>query len=223
MELYTVVERNENAKKALGGIYILKKEYSNKEVNKFLEIAKHYYIHIHTETDSTDFNDRYSDSWDNYITCNYLNLVIKEDELFGFIAYGLGKYDEDVVILTFDKTELTLLDGSCYSSIDRTFKLKKYDLCEEVLDLVQTLRVTRKYKCYKLVDEKEVFDSEGSDTYFLNGFDFVVLDGKAKEVKCCGRSFELANLDTYKQEYVVENTHGVVKYRYYYQTVLHKI
>lgn len=223
MQLYTVVENNDNATKTVDGIYVEKKNYSNKELVEFIEIAKYYYIHIHTETESTDFNDNYSDSWDNYINCNYLNLVIKDDKLYGFIASGLSTYNGDFVVLTFDKPELKLIDGSVYSSIDKTFKLKKYDLPEEALDLIQNVRITRSYKCFRVIKEEEKFDSEGTDSYFINGFDCVVEDGKVLCIKCCDRTFVLDDFTTYEQNYVVDSVVGVVKYRYYYHIVMNKI
>ena len=131
--------------------------------------------------------------------------------------------NKDFVILTFDKTELILIDGSVYSSIDKTFKLKKYDLPVEVLDLVQSVRITRDYKCYKIVDEKEKFDTEGSDTYFINGFDCIVENGKVLGIKCCDRTFILHDLSTYKQDYTVDNVYGSVKYRNYYHIEMNKI
>ena len=223
MELFTVVEKNENANKVLGGYYIEKKKYSNKEVSKFIEVAKHYYVKVHTETESTDFNDRYSDSWDNYIGCNTLNLVIKEDEVYGFIASGLRKHDEDFVVLTFDKPKLTLIDGSVYSSVDKTYTLHKYNLPIEALDLVQKVTVTRRFKCYKLVDGVEKFDSEGATIFYLNAFDAVIEDDKVLGVKCCDKIFLTDDLSTHNQEYVEEHTLGVIKYRYYYNIVLNKI
>lgn len=223
MELYTVVEKNENATKVLGGIYLEKKEYPNKQVKKFIDVAKYYYVKIYTETESTDFNDRYSDSWTNYIGCNFLNVVIKDDEVYGFIANGLGRDNDDFVVLTFEKRELKLIDGSVYSSVDKTFTLCEYDLPEEALDLVQNIRITRSYKCFKLKDDKEKLDIEGSTTYFLNAFDCIISEGEVLGVKCCDRTFMLADETTFIQDYIEEKVHGSMKYRYYYHIELNKI
>ena len=223
MELYTVVEPNDNAVKAIGGIYIEKKEYSNKELKKYLEIAKHYYIHIYTETESTDFNDRYSDSWSKDIPCNYLNLVIKEDQLYGFIAYGLERLRE-IVILTFEKDSLRLFDGSDYSSIDREFTLKKYAFDEAVLDIPMKYKVTRTQTSYKVKNDELVEPPlEGRATYNLTCFDVVVSDGMPVGIKVGEVSFDLNNPETFVQEVISDDILGVQKYHNIYKYELVEI
>ena len=203
MELYTVVEKNDNAIKAVGGIYIEKKKYKKSELKSYLEIAKHYYVKVRSVSDSTDFNDRYHDEWTNYLPCNHLNMVIKEDKLYGFIAYGLARFEEDVVILTFEKNELTLCDGSCYSSIDRTFTLNKYEFNEEIY--------------YKIKDGVEVDPNTGSATHYFMAFDVIVKDNKPVGLKTEKVLFDLLNPATFKQELVEEDVLGAQRYKNYYK------
>lgn len=218
MQLYTVVsECDENTIKAKGGIYIQKKEYSKKELAKYLEIAKHYYVKIHTETYETDFNDDYHDSWTNYIACNHLNMVIKDDELYGFVAYGLGRNEEDCVVLTFKNDTLRLYDGSDYSNIDREFYLLKYVFEEEVLDIPTKYKLVREATYYKIKNNEETDAETYISSYYFTCFDVVLEEGKPVALKTDKVVVNLNNPETFKQEFVEENVLGVQKYRIYYK------
>lgn len=214
MELYTVTE-NINGFKTIDGLYIEKKKYSNKELKKFLQIAKHYYIFVETESNSTDFNDSYSDSWTNIYPCNKLNLVIKNDEVFGFVACGLDKLNDELIIVNFDKEHYHTYDGSCYSNISKDYYLKKYEFSDDVLNAAIKYKLKHEVTYYKVKDGQEIFDETFYNEIYFNAFDILILDNKTLVLKYKQLEFNLCDEKTFVQNVVEEEVLGVITYRKY--------
>ena len=215
MELFTVVNDSSDTIKCNSNIFIKKMEYSSVLLEQFIDVIKHYYVKMVGESEDTDFNDRYSSSWTNIFPCNLENVVIKDDKVFGFIVSGLNQVNEKLIVLTFDNDHYNYYDGSCYSYIEKDYYLKKYDFDSIYLDIAVSHKVKKSYKIYKIIDGKEVLDTEGEQTFDLTAFDIKEENGNILIVKN-DILFKYKDENSYIQENVKEYVLGVVSYREYF-------
>ena len=95
MEIYTIATSDDYDVKANNNIYLKKVSYTFEESNRLLEVAKKYYYTYLVESESTDFNDRYSSSNTYYEQINKSNMIVKDNEFYGVIVYGLEKHQKE--------------------------------------------------------------------------------------------------------------------------------
>ena len=179
MLFYTVTPKKEGALALTKNLFVAKEEYFAAEAQAFLSYAKAFYIRIHTTSETTDFNDRYSDSWTQVIPCNAENLIVKEGAPFGFIACGLDKYKDTYIVLT--EAEPRAWDGknSGYSSLDRDFYLYRYEQSEEAVDIASRYRLVTTVRQYMLKDGRIMEKTEGKSgrTTYFTAFDVTEENG----------------------------------------------
>ena len=179
MLFYTVTDKKEGALALPKNVFVIKEEYGSADAQAFLSYAKAFYIRIDTESDTTDFNDRYHDSWTRIVPCNAENLLIKDGIPFGFIAYGLAKFESPYIVLTEDAPKAWDGENSGYSSLDRDFRLCRYEKSEAVTDVASRYRLIMQAKEYKLKDGRIMKKTEEVSeriTYFT-AFDVVEDEG----------------------------------------------
>lgn len=215
MKLFTITNEENHEIVTYDNIYLRKAEYSRKECRAFIEEAKKYYFSYNVESESTDFNDRYSSSSIRYYQINLSNIVIKEDKFYGVIASGLGRFDNAYVICTFDKLSVNIYDGSCYSYVDKTYTLHKYDLPQEALDFVYKYKIVMDNKVYKFKNNEEILDSSQIISYYLCAGDVIMENGLPIGVKCEGHEYLLNNPESLVNKKMEEKDYDC-RYHYYY-------
>ena len=215
MELYTVINEEKYDVLANGTIKLKKASYSRRQCVEFLEEAKKYYYTRCIESESTDFNDRYSDSVTYYEQVNLDNIVIKENKFYGVIVVGLGEYDKKYIICTLDDNKYKDFDGSVYSYVDKTYTLKEYNLPEEALDFVFKYYIELDVEVYRQISEGEEFESKNTLKYYLTAFNVIMVDGKAVGVKYKEHEYRLDDLESMVYKYMEVKTYGH-KFNYYY-------
>ena len=183
MEIYTIATSDDYDVEANNNIYLKKVSYTFEESNRLLEVAKKYYYIYLVESESTDFNDRYSSSNTYYEQINKSNMIVKDNEFYGVIVYGLEKHQKEFYVCTLDNVEYNNFDGSCYSYVDKTYTLREYNLPQEALDFVHKYHISLNIISYKITDSGEEFDFESNHEYYLTAFDVIMENGKAVGLK----------------------------------------
>lgn len=85
MKLYTYCNANE-ADIKINGVGVKFENYSYSDYQKFLNIAKNYVVKRIYSWYETDMSDSDSGTITDYISINYANMVIKNNELYGVIV-----------------------------------------------------------------------------------------------------------------------------------------
>ena len=219
MELFTVTIEGNFEIETNNSIKLKKVSYSKKQCEEFLEEAKKYYYTRLIESESTDFNDKYSSSVKYYEQVNLSNIVIKENKFYGVVAVGLGKYDKKFVICTLDNRVYNDYDGSVYSYVDKTYTLIEYTLPYEALDFVHKYYIELDVEVYKQTDEGEKFDSKNKLKYYLTAFDVILVDGKAVGLKHKEKEYRIDQPESMVQKSMEVKTYGC-KYNYYYTYIM---
>lgn len=219
MELFTIANENDYEIKSYNKVYLKKISYSEEECIKILNEAKNYFFTRKIESESTDFNDRYSSSTTYYEQINYSNLVVKDNKFNGVVANGLGRYDDFYMVCTLEKIEASWYDGSVYSYIEKTYKLRKYDFPEEALEFIHKYHIHLNLIAKKVVDDEEILDFENNVDYYLTAFDVILVDGVAVGLKYNDHEFRLDVPGSIENKYV-EVKYYASKFNYYYTYTL---
>ena len=214
MKLFTITSEENHEIVTFDDIYLRKAEYSKKECRAFIEEAKKYYFTYLVESEDTDFNDRYSSSSKYYYQINLSNIVIKEDKFYGVVVCGLDRFNSEYVICTFDQMEHEFHDGSCYSYVDKTYTMHKYDLPSESLDFVYKYKIIMDQRVCKFINNEDIFDSESQHTYYLTAYDVIMENGCAVGLRFNNHEFLLNKPESLVYE-VVENKNYACAYHYY--------
>ena len=216
MELFTVVNKNDKAIKISKNIYVEKKEYDDEKAIEFARFAKSYYIKIRIISESTDFNDRYSDDVTRYVPCNWNNMVIKDGNLYGFIACGLEKYDSNnYVTLTFDDSKVSEYDGNCYSSMEKFYNLEKYDFNEEIISVANRYKLVRNVTYYKIRNGQKKHKETYKTEIYFTAFDVAIENDKPIGLKYADTIFKISDVNE-KISIFKENMLGAQLYHEYY-------
>lgn len=214
MLLYTVTHESESAIK-MNKIFVEKIEYGAEEVANFLSVAKNYYISLRTISESTDFNDRYSDDTTIDFPCNATNMIIKDNQIYGFIAFGNERHTDEIMIIKMGEKEVTYYDGSGYSSTERIATLCKYEFSEEVLNFAVKYKLNRKTIYKKLINGEEFEDDVYNSTFYFSAFNVTVENGKPVALNFDGESFNPLTKEGRNKCVVKESVYGACKYRQY--------
>ena len=215
MELYTVTTEEKYEVLANKVIPLKKASYSKKQCEEFLEEAKKYYYTRVIESESTDFNDKYSSYAKYYEQVNLSNIVIKENKFYGVIVVGLGDYEKKFIVCSLDEREYNDYDGSVYSYVDKTYSLFQYTLPYEALDFVHKYYIELDVEVYKQTQNGEKFESKNTLKYYLTAFDVIMVDGKAVGLKFKEHEYRLDDLESMVYKYMEVKTYGS-KFNYYY-------
>ena len=219
MKLFTVASYDDYEIEVNNSLCLKKVDYSYEEYLSFIEEAKKYYYTIVIESESTDFNDRYSSSTTYYEQINRFNIVIKDNKFYGAVVWGLGKIHSEYVVCTLDRMNYNYYDGSCYSYIERTIDLRKYDLSVEALDFVQKYYILTNVKAFKVKKEGEKLDTDSNYKYYLTAHDVILEDGKAVGLKHEGREYRLDMPGGSEHKWVEVKQYGCT-YNYYYTSTI---
>ena len=219
MELYTVVSGADYELQSNKGICLKKVNYSLDEYETILETAKRYYYKYVVESESTDFNDKYSSYNSYYIQINHSNLIVKDNKFYGVIVYGLEEYQRECYVCTLDEPSYNDYDGSCYSYVEKTYTLYEYELPEVALDFVHKYFISLNIKSYKVTKDGEEFDLESNHHYRLTAHDVILENGQAVGLKFRGLEYRLdidgGNIHNWQEEKVYGYT-----FNYYYTAKL---
>ena len=215
MKLFTITNEENHEIVTFDDIYLRKAEYSKKECKAFIEEAKKYYFTYLVESEDTDFNDRYSSSTKYYYQINLSNIVIKEDKFYGVVVSGLGRFNREYIICTFDEKEINIYDGSCYSYVDKTYTLCEYNLPQEALDFVFKYKIVMHQRVCKFINNEDIFDSESETSYYITAYDVIMENGIAVGLKYQGHEYLLNNPESLIYNVTEEKSYDC-KYHYYY-------
>ena len=121
MKLYTICSKEESLidLKSTQGVKF--QEYSMKDYEFFIEIAKKYYIQRYFSWYETDMSDSDSGSITDYYPINYNNMVVKDNKLYGVLVKTRGSLAE-YYLLDFEKKQMSAALGGGYNDLD-------YDWC----------------------------------------------------------------------------------------------
>ena len=107
---------------------LLEIEVEEKYHEAILNVAKKYFIHVSIESESTDFNDNYSDTYYKNYFIEPENIVVKNNEFYGVKVTATGDYSEKRTdILKLSDGALSINMGSEYARVCSTFRFLKLD------------------------------------------------------------------------------------------------
>ena len=125
MELYVINDKSEL--ETYNKIKYEKKEYSGEILDNILNVASKYHIKEIYDYYYTDFNDNDSEYSSTFNEIKDESIVVKDDEFYGIYLKGGSMYKSYEVIVTLDKPEVKVGDGSSYSYTYWTWILMKKD------------------------------------------------------------------------------------------------
>ena len=212
MKLFTIATKKEYEIETYHHEYIKKVEYSEADCKRFLEEAKKYYCKYIWESESTDFNDRYSDSSVSYYQINYENMIIKDNEFYGAVVCGLARHNSRYIICTLEKLNARYYDGSDYSYVEQNYQLQKYELPTSAIDFVQEYYIDKVIKYYTERERGDKLKDEYHYEITLTAFDVVMVDGVAVGLKYDGHEYRLDNPESL--ELTIREADAYVNSRY---------
>ena len=224
MHFYTVCTKKEGALALPNNLFVEKQDYDAARTRALMSYVKHFYIRIDVESEDTDFNDRYSHSSTRLVPCNAENLIVKDGEPYGFIAYGLERFERPFIVLTEENPKAWDGEHSGYSSLDRDFYLKRYECKEAVMELAARYRLVTVTKDYKIKDGHIMKKSEtvSERVKYFTAFDVENEDG-AYVLKDERITYRVPDEENEIKETVEDRVLGVVPYRAYRTFRLEKI
>lgn len=214
MKLFTLTTSNDHEIVTYHKQYLKLVEYSDDLCQQFLQSAKYYYIKLHAESESTDFNDSYSDSWTNYYPITLQNILVANGNFVGAVVQGTGKYEHSYVICTLDTPKAHWYDGSDYSSTSKDYFLLKYDLPECALDIAKDYVITQTSLQYKKGNgtKPDKLLETYHYTHLLMAFDVLVENDVAVGVKKFDHTFLLADKSTLEYKVVADDRYISTNY-----------
>lgn len=194
--------------------YLKLVEYTDELCQQFLQSSKHYYIKLHGESESTDFNDNYSDSWTNYYPITLQNILVANGKFAGAVVCGTEKYAKNYIICTTDTPKAHWYDGSGYSSTSKDYFLLQYNLPESALDVAQNYYVAQTTLQYKKGNgtKPDKLTDTYNYTHLLTAFDVVVEDDVAIGVKLFDHIFLLADQSTWTKQVTKQDEYVCTRY-----------
>ena len=214
MKLYTCCEKNECEIQCENNYYVKLVEYSFEDYKRFLEVGKKHHIHLYRYWYETDMSDSSSGSANYYYPINYLNMIIKGNELVGVLVKS-GGYRTNYYFYELNKEEYWVDLAGGYNENSYTWKYKKNNLDEK-----ETLEVSINYA----VIEERLFISTKRETTRVSFYerkilglfqtDCIVIDGRVIGFKNEGKEFLLDDATTHvniKKELEVNGNESVEK------------
>ena len=194
--------------------YLKLVEYTQADCQRLMDQAKYYYIKLHAESESTDFNDNYSDSWTNYYPITLQNILVANGNFVGAVVQGTGKYERSYVICTIDAPKAHWYDGSDYSSTSKDYFLLKYDLPECALDIAKDYVITQTSLQYTKGNgsKPDKLTDTYNYTHLLMAFDVLVENGVAIGVKKFDHTFLLADQSTWSKQVTKQDEYVSTRY-----------
>lgn len=214
MKLHTLATQQNHEIVTYHKQYLKLVEYTQADCQRLMDQAKHYYIKMHGESESTDFNDNYSDSWTNYYPITLQNILVANGNFVGAVVQGTGKYERSYVICTLDTTKAHWYDGSDYSSTSKDYFLLKYDLPECALDIAKDYVITQTSLQYQKGNgsKPDKLTDTCNYTHLLMAFDVLVENGVAIGVKKFDHTFLLADQSTWSQQLTKQDEYVSTRY-----------
>ena len=214
MKLFTLTTSTDHEIVTYHKQYLKLVEYSDDLCQQFLQSAKYYYVKMHAESESTDFNDNYSDSWTNYYPITLQNILVANGNFAGAVVQGTGKYERSYVICTLDTPKAHWYDGSDYSSTSKDYFLLKYDLPECALDIAKDYVITQTSLQYKKGNgtKPDKLLETYHYTHLLMAFDVLVENDVAVGVKKFDHTFLLADKSTLEYKVVADDKYISTNY-----------
>ena len=214
MKLHTLATQQNHEIVTYHKQYLKLVEYTQADCQRLMDQAKYYYIKLHAESESTDFNDNYSDSWTNYYPITLQNILVANGNFVGAVVQGTGKYERSYVICTLDTTKAHWYDGSDYSSTSKDYFLLKYDLPECALDIAKDYVITQTSLQYTKGNgsKPDKLTDTYNYTHLLMAFDVLVENGVAIGVKKFDHTFLLADQSTWSQQLTKQDEYVSTRY-----------
>ena len=214
MKLYTIATQQDCEIVTYHKQYLKLAEYTQAHCQRLMDQAKYYYVKLHGESESTDFNDNYSDSWTNYYPITLQNILVANGNFVGAVVQGTGKYERSYVICTIDAPKAHWYDGSDYSSTSKDYFLLKYDLPECALDIAKDYVISQTSLQY--IKGNGSKPDKLTDTYnythLLMAFDVLVENGVAIGVKKFDHTFLLADQSTWSKQVTKQDEYVSTRY-----------
>ena len=206
MKLHTVATFSDHQIETYHHQYLKLVDYTEQQCQELMQQAKHYYVKLYGESESTDFNDRYSDCWTRFYPITLQNVLVEDGKFAGVVVYGTEKYDDCHIVCTLQEPKAHWYDGSDYSSISRDYFLMKYDLPICALDFAQTYHVALESKEYKRRNGTKADKLENTYNYVypLMAWDVIVQDGIAVGAKHNDHTYLIGDASTLSYQ-IVEN------------------
>lgn len=214
MVLYTVVTGDNYEAIANNNIRLRKIKYSKKQYQSILLEAMNYYYSRRIVSDETDLNDRYHDDVTYFEQINALNLVVKDDKFYGAIVSGLERFDGHFIVCTLDNMIIEDSEINGYNSIDRTYKILKYDLPLAAKEFVHKYYIILKSSSYKVIDGKEVLHSECELNKYLLANSVILEDGVAVGALYEEHEFILNKPETMEFTKMTVDRYGITYHNY---------
>ena len=220
MKLFTIASIDDYEIETENNIYLKKVRYLKEDCLRFLLEAKKYYYTSEMESESTDFNDRYSSSYFRYEYINFENIVIKDNKFYGVMVMGADRVSSLKIVCTLDKMKVNYYDGSSYSYINRNFEIIENKDSEEAIEFSYKYYINKNVKIYKILEGNEELES---NTDYVNHLisSYVIIDsGKPVGFKYEDREYRL-NDDSKVYTYSEIKQYGI-KYNYVYTISIEK-
>ncbi len=217
MKLHTVATFSDHQIETYHHQYLKLVEYTDQQCQQLMQQAKYYYVKMDGERESTDFNDRYSDSWTSFFPITLENILVEDGKFVGAVVSGTVT-KRCYVICTLQSPKANWYDGSSYSYTNKDYFLMQYDLPTSALDFAQTYHVALESKEYKRGNgtKADKLESTYNYVYPLMAWDVIVLDGIAVGAKHNDRTYLIGDDSTLTHQ-IVEND-SYVSTRYYVKT-----
>ncbi|MBO5866590.1 MAG: hypothetical protein J6Q55_00855 [Clostridia bacterium] len=214
MKLHTLATQPDHEIVTYHKQYLKLVEYTQADCQRLMDQAKYYYIKMHGESESTDFNDNYSDSWTNYYPITLQNILVANGNFVGAVVQGTGKYERSYVICTIDASKAHWYDGSDYSSTSKDYFLLKYDLPECALDIAKDYVISQTSLQYKKGNgsKPDKLTDTYNYTHLLMAFDVLVENGVAIGVKKFDHTFLLADQSTWSKQVTKQDEYVSTRY-----------
>ncbi len=214
MKLHTLATKQNHEIVTYHKQYLKLVEYTQADCQRLMDQAKHYYIKMHAESESTDFNDRYSDSWTRLFPITLQNILVANGNFVGAVVQGTGKYQRNYVICTLNTPKAHWYDGSDYSSTSKDYFLLKYDLPECALDFAQAYHIAQVTQEYKkgANGNPDTLQKTYNYTHLLMAFDVIVQNQVAVGAKYGDHTYLLADPATISQTFTKQDEYVSTKY-----------
>ena len=214
MKLYTIATQQDCEIVTYHKQYLKLAEYTQADCKRLMDQAKYYYVKLHGESESTDFNDNYSDSWTNYYPITLQNILVANGNFVGAVVQGTDKYERSYVICTLDTPNAHWYDGSDYSSTSKDYFLLKYDLPECALDIAKDYVITQTSLQYKKGNgtKPDKLIETYHYTHLLMAFDVIVENDVAIGVNKFDHTFLLADQSTLEHKVIADDKYVSTNY-----------
>lgn len=197
MKLYTCCEKHECEIECENNYYLKLVEYSFDDYKRFLEVGKRHHIHLYRYWYETDMSDSSSGSANFYYPINYLNMIIKDNNLAGVLVSS-GGYGVEYYFYALNKEEFWVDLAGGYNENSYTWKYKENNLEKEYsLDVSINYALIVENLCISIKEgTKKVTLYERKILGILQK-DCLVMDREVFAIRKEGKEFLLGYTNTY--------------------------